>query len=166
MQICAGIYCSAFVSSHLYSECATPISSSTQKVALQDTSDSRCRDETIASKEKNYEKTCYGAIYFEFHTHGHADGYPGYGSADIPHTLGHPGTRHEDDDAHPAWHRVTGQSGDPPRHADGKKTAMEAPAIEILRGEPQMRAEFINRVAPPIVNKLFECGMIPCSLRA
>ncbi|MGO9022508.1 MAG: hypothetical protein ACLQVJ_29580 [Syntrophobacteraceae bacterium] len=43
----------------------------------------------------------------------------------------------------------------------GKKAAMEARAIEILRGDPQMRAEFINRVAPPIANKLFECGMIP-----
>ncbi len=43
----------------------------------------------------------------------------------------------------------------------GKKAAMEARAVEILRGDPQMRQEFINRVAPPIANKLFECGMIP-----
>ena len=42
-----------------------------------------------------------------------------------------------------------------------KKAAMEARAIEILRADPQMRQEFINRVAPPIANKLFECGMIP-----
>ena len=43
----------------------------------------------------------------------------------------------------------------------GKKAAVEARAVEILRGDPQMRQEFINRVAPPIANKLFECGMIP-----
>ena len=43
----------------------------------------------------------------------------------------------------------------------GKIAAMEARAIEILRSDPQMRAEFINRVAPAIANKLFECGMIP-----
>jgi len=34
-------------------------------------------------------------------------------------------------------------------------------AIQLLRGDPQMRAEFINRVAAPIANKMFECGMIP-----
>ncbi|MGC9966137.1 MAG: hypothetical protein ABSE08_12090 [Syntrophobacteraceae bacterium] len=43
----------------------------------------------------------------------------------------------------------------------GKKAVMEKRAIEILRDDPQMRAEFLNRVAPPIANKLLECGMIP-----
>ena len=43
----------------------------------------------------------------------------------------------------------------------GKKAAVEARAIEILRSDPKMRTEFINRVAPPIANKMFECGMIP-----
>ena len=43
----------------------------------------------------------------------------------------------------------------------GKKAAIKARAVEIMRGDPQMRQEFINRVAPPIANKLFECGMIP-----
>ena len=33
--------------------------------------------------------------------------------------------------------------------------------MQILRGNPQMRTAFINKVAPPIVNKMFECGMIP-----
>jgi hypothetical protein len=37
----------------------------------------------------------------------------------------------------------------------------EQRAIQILRNDPQMRAEFINRVAPPIANKLFQCGFIP-----
>ncbi len=34
-------------------------------------------------------------------------------------------------------------------------------AVQLLPNDPQMRAEFINRVAAPIANKLFECGMIP-----
>lgn len=37
----------------------------------------------------------------------------------------------------------------------------EQRAIEILRNDPQMRAEFINKIAAPIANKMFECGMIP-----
>jgi hypothetical protein len=41
------------------------------------------------------------------------------------------------------------------------KTAREQQAIQMLRNEPQMRLAFINRVAAPIVNKMFECGMIP-----
>ena len=41
------------------------------------------------------------------------------------------------------------------------KTAREQEVIQFLRGNAQMRAEFINRVAAPVANKLFECGMIP-----
>ena len=37
----------------------------------------------------------------------------------------------------------------------------EQHAIQALRGDPQMRQAFIDRVAAPIANKLFECGMIP-----
>ncbi len=37
----------------------------------------------------------------------------------------------------------------------------EQRAIGILRNDPQMRAAFINRIAPPIANKMFDCGMIP-----
>lgn len=37
----------------------------------------------------------------------------------------------------------------------------EQRAIQLLKGDPQMREAFINRVAPPIANKLFECGLIP-----
>ncbi len=43
----------------------------------------------------------------------------------------------------------------------GQKAQMEQRAIQILRTDPQMRTQFINRVAAPIANKLFECGMIP-----
>jgi hypothetical protein len=38
---------------------------------------------------------------------------------------------------------------------------MEQRAIEILRNDPQRCTVFINQVAAPIANKLFECGMIP-----
>ena len=41
------------------------------------------------------------------------------------------------------------------------KTAKEQEFMQILRGNPQMRTEFINKVSPAIVNKMFECGMIP-----
>ena len=41
------------------------------------------------------------------------------------------------------------------------KSAEEQRAIGILRNEPQMRAAFINKIAAPIANKMFECGMIP-----
>ena len=37
----------------------------------------------------------------------------------------------------------------------------EQNAIQMLHDDPQMRAEFINRVAAPIASKMFECGMIP-----
>jgi hypothetical protein len=41
------------------------------------------------------------------------------------------------------------------------KPPMEQKAIQMLRNEPQMRLAFINKVAAPIANKMFECGMIP-----
>jgi len=43
----------------------------------------------------------------------------------------------------------------------GQKAEMEQRAIGLLRSDPQMRTAFINQVAAPIANKLFECGMIP-----
>jgi len=41
------------------------------------------------------------------------------------------------------------------------KTAQQQEFITILRGNPEMRTEFINKVSPTIMNKMFECGMIP-----
>ncbi|CDY77824.1 hypothetical protein BGLT_06629 [Caballeronia glathei] len=41
------------------------------------------------------------------------------------------------------------------------KPQREQEAIQMLRGDPQMRTLFINKVAAPVVNKMFECGMIP-----
>ena len=37
----------------------------------------------------------------------------------------------------------------------------EQRAIQLLRNDPQMRVAFINKIAAPIANKMFECGMIP-----
>src|SRR5262245_6315512 len=50
------------------------------------------------------------------------------------------------------------QKSQPPT---GEKAQMEQRAIQLLRDDPQMRTAFLNRVAAPIANKLFECGMIP-----
>jgi len=41
------------------------------------------------------------------------------------------------------------------------KSPKEQEAVEILRNDPQRRNAFINRVAAPIANKMFDCGMIP-----
>ena len=41
------------------------------------------------------------------------------------------------------------------------KSEREQELIRLLREDPQMRQEFIDRVAAPIANKMFECGLIP-----
>jgi hypothetical protein len=41
------------------------------------------------------------------------------------------------------------------------KSAEEQRVIGLLKGDPQMRQAFFNKVSGPIVNKMFECGMIP-----
>jgi hypothetical protein len=41
------------------------------------------------------------------------------------------------------------------------KPQMEQEALQMLKSDQQMRAAFINKVAAPIANKMFECGMIP-----
>lgn len=33
--------------------------------------------------------------------------------------------------------------------------------VQMLRGDAQMRTIFINKIAAPVANKMFECGMIP-----
>jgi hypothetical protein len=41
------------------------------------------------------------------------------------------------------------------------KPEMQQRAINALKQDPQMRQAFFSKVASPIVNKMFECGMIP-----
>ena len=40
-------------------------------------------------------------------------------------------------------------------------TPEEIKVVTFLKNDPQMRAAFINKIAAPIANKMFECGMIP-----
>jgi hypothetical protein len=42
-----------------------------------------------------------------------------------------------------------------------QKSQEEQRAVEFLRSDPQIRQMFIDRVAAPVANKLFQCGMIP-----
>jgi hypothetical protein len=41
------------------------------------------------------------------------------------------------------------------------KSPQEQRVMQLLRDDPNMRRAFIDRVAAPIANKLFDCGMIP-----
>jgi hypothetical protein len=43
----------------------------------------------------------------------------------------------------------------------GEKAEMEQRAMQMLKNDPQMRQYFLNKVAGPIANKMFECGVIP-----
>ena len=43
----------------------------------------------------------------------------------------------------------------------GERQEQEERAVRLLHEDAEMRREFINRVAAPIANKLFECGLIP-----
>ena len=40
-------------------------------------------------------------------------------------------------------------------------TEQEQRAVQVLRDDPRVRADFFNRISAPVLNKLFECGMIP-----
>jgi hypothetical protein len=40
-------------------------------------------------------------------------------------------------------------------------TAKEKEAIEYLRNDSQARIFFINKIAAPVLNEMFDCGMIP-----
>ncbi len=40
-------------------------------------------------------------------------------------------------------------------------TEKEKTALEFLHNDAQARVEFINRIAAPVANKMFECNMFP-----
>ena len=40
-------------------------------------------------------------------------------------------------------------------------TDKEKEAVEFLRNDSQARIFFINKVAAPVLNKMYDCGMIP-----
>jgi hypothetical protein len=35
------------------------------------------------------------------------------------------------------------------------------PIMDIIQQDPGMRQAFFNQIAGPVMNKMFECGMIP-----
>ena len=41
------------------------------------------------------------------------------------------------------------------------KSAEEQRLIALLKSDPQLRTAFMNKVAGPISNKMFDCAMIP-----
>ena len=41
------------------------------------------------------------------------------------------------------------------------ESEMEQRAVQMLQNDPQMRQAFLNQVAGPIANKMFECGLLP-----
>jgi hypothetical protein len=41
------------------------------------------------------------------------------------------------------------------------KSEREKEFVQLLKDDPQARTYFINKVAAPIVNKMFECALIP-----
>jgi ABC-type Fe2+-enterobactin transport system substrate-binding protein len=43
----------------------------------------------------------------------------------------------------------------------GRRGEIEARVVRMLHQDPQMRQAFLNKVAAPIANRLFECGIIP-----
>jgi hypothetical protein len=44
---------------------------------------------------------------------------------------------------------------------DPQQAAMKQKVLGLLKSDPKMREQFLNKVAAPIANKMFECGMIP-----
>src|ERR1700722_14674969 len=38
---------------------------------------------------------------------------------------------------------------------------MKQKVVTMLRNDPEMRAHFLDMIAGPIANKMFECGMVP-----
>ena len=41
------------------------------------------------------------------------------------------------------------------------KSDQEQRLMGLLKSDPQLRTAFMNKVAGPIANKMFDCGMIP-----
>jgi hypothetical protein len=63
-------------------------------------------------------------------------------------------TKYQNSSCEQLWQERMQKQGQP-------KTPREQEMIQVLRNSPAMRTEFLNMIAAPIVNKMFECGMIP-----
>ena len=42
-----------------------------------------------------------------------------------------------------------------------RRGSQEQRVLDMLNDDPQMRQTFIDKIAAPVMNKLFACGMIP-----
>jgi hypothetical protein len=62
--------------------------------------------------------------------------------------------RYQQSSCEQLWQERAAKQGHP-------KSQREQEAVQTLKQDPQMRAAFIARVAAPVANKMFECGMIP-----
>ncbi len=62
--------------------------------------------------------------------------------------------KYENSSCEQLWQERAAKRGKP-------KPEEEQRAIAFLHQDPAMRAAFLNKVAAPIANKMFECGMIP-----
>ena len=54
--------------------------------------------------------------------------------------------------------QLAAQKQNPPT---GQKAAIQQRIIQELKNNPDQRTYFINKVAAPIANKMFDCGMSP-----
>lgn len=41
------------------------------------------------------------------------------------------------------------------------KSAQQQQVIQMLQSDPALRTKFLDKIAAPVANKLFTCGMIP-----
>jgi len=62
--------------------------------------------------------------------------------------------KHQTSTCEQLWQEKAQKQGQP-------KPEMEQRAIQMLKQDPQMRQAFFDKISAPIVNKMFECGMIP-----
>jgi hypothetical protein len=42
-----------------------------------------------------------------------------------------------------------------------EEAQMKQKAVQLMRDDPNLRAHFLEKVAGPIANRLFDCGMLP-----
>ena len=50
--------------------------------------------------------------------------------------------------------QLKAQKSEPP-------SAKEKVALDLLRADPKARVAFVDKIAAPVLNKMFECSMIP-----
>jgi hypothetical protein len=64
-------------------------------------------------------------------------------------------------DQYPILDKVAAKVIEKYQNTPCEELMQEVKVIQFLKSDPQMRTVFINKVAAPIANKMFACGMIP-----